>query len=250
MSDNSIVPLTFPGSGQRINIVEIDGEPWFVAADICREIGLSKVSQAVNQLVVAGAFTKVPHNVQTPTGGTYQTDILIVDEAGMYEMVISSRKPGAKIFRKWIFNEVIPTIRRTGFYQTAEHRESQVMELAEKMDPSYRTIDKAWRNGEIPSNVIRAFAHNHGLLTEAVGFPQVMTTSGEIDDSNGVGKNRTARLNNGTTRSRMYERKFGRKPFKAVTWRANEFRIVNQFPKNQAKAIEGFRDKQPKALDK
>lgn len=242
-NEHNIVPLTFPVSGEKVRVVHIDGEPWFVAVDVCRELGIQNVGGAVGRLDEGDART----TRVTDSLGRDQ-DNHVINEAGLYQLIFQSRKVEAKRFKRWIFEEVIPTIRKTGAYEGAEALQKRVMDLAEKMDPSYRKIDKAWRDGKIPSDVIRAFAHNHGLLTEAVGFPVVMTTSGEIDDENGVGKNRAARLNNGRTRSRMYEGKTGRKPFKAVTWRADEFRIVNQFPREHARAIEGFRDVQPKAL--
>jgi len=168
----------------------------------------------------------------------------------MYEIVISSRKPGAKIFRAWIFNEVIPAIRKTGFYETPEHREAKVLELLEAGDEGYRRIEWAKQNGEIPSWVAQQFADSQGLLTDALGFPAVLTTSGEIDDDNGVGSDRNLRFSNGQQRSRIYKQKTGRLPFKAPTFRRGKYRIVNHFPRFQANAIEGFTNKQMKELDK
>jgi prophage antirepressor-like protein len=244
-NESKIVPLTFPGSGEKVRVVWLDDHPHWVVNDVCRELGIESTRTAAARLFDGYVRTT---NVTDSLGRSPKTNV--VNEPGLYQLVFMSRKPKAEAFRRWIFEEVIPAIRQTGAYESAEALQKRVMDLAEKMDPSYRKIDKAWREGKIPSDVIRAFAHNHGLLTEAVGFPVVMTTSGEIDDENGVGKNRTARLNNGRTRSKMYEGKTGRKPFKAVTWRADEFRIVNQFPREHARSIEGFRDVQPKALDK
>lgn len=242
-NEHKIVPLTFPGSGEKVRIVWLDDQPHWIVNDVCRELGIEDAHRAASRL-----FDDYRRTTRVADGRGQMRDTNIVNEPGLYQLVFMSRKPKSEIFRRWIFEDVIPAIRQTGAYESAEALQKRVMDLAEKMDPSYRKIDKAWRDGKIPSDVIRAFAHNHGLLTEAVGFPVVMTTSGEIDDENGVGKNRTARLNNGRTRSRMYEGKTGRKPFKAVTWRADEFRIVNQFPRGHANEIEGFRSVQPKAL--
>jgi prophage antirepressor-like protein len=242
---SELVPITFPGSGEKIRVVEIDGDPWFVAADLCREIGLTQVAQAVRQNVVGGGSTKT--TLQTDGG---PQEMIVVNEAGMYEIVISSRKPGAKIFRAWIFNEVIPAIRKTGFYETPEHREAKVLELLEAGDEGYRRIEWAKQNGEIPSWVAQQFADSQGLLTDALGFPAVLTTSGEIDDDNGVGSDRNLRFSNGQQRSRIYKQKTGRLPFKAPTFRRGKYRIVNHFPRFQANAIEGFTNKQMKELDK
>lgn len=249
-NEHNIVPLTFPGSGEKVRVVWLDGQPHWVAIDVCRELDIAKPRDAVASLDEGDAATT---GVIDGLGREQET--YVVNEAGLYQLIFQSRKAQAKVFKRWIFNEVIPTIRRTGSYESAHALEVRVKDMAARMDPSYRTIHAAWRRKEIPSKVIRAFAHNHGILMEAVGFPKVMTTSGEIDDANGVGKNRDLRRSNGTNRSKMYKAKFGRKPFQAVAWRADEFRIVNHVPRREANTIPGFHDRQItsdhfKAIDK
>src|SRR3546814_7723993 len=89
-----------------------------------------------------------------------------------------------------------------------------------------------------------AFADANGLLTEAMQFPAVLTTSGEIDDENGVGVNRNLRFHNGQQRSKMYKVATGRLPFKAPMRRRGRFRVVNCFQMAHAQVIEGFRNVQ------
>lgn len=244
-NEHNIVPITFPVSGEKVRIVHIDGEPWFVANDVCRELGIERPRDAVRGLEEGYADTT---GVTDALGRVRKTNI--VNEPGLYQLIFQSRKPQAKRFRKWIFEEVIPAIRRTGSYESLEAKEAKVLEILEASDEAYRKIEVAKFNGEIPGWVAQAFADANGILTEAMGFPAILTTSGEIDDDNGVGTNKGVRFNNGRQRSMMYKKATGRLPFKAPTFRRGQFRIVNQFPRTQTKAIDGFYDKRPKAIGK
>lgn len=244
-NEHNIVPLTFPVSGEKVRVVHIDGEPWFVAVDVCRELGIQNVGGAVGRLDEGDART-----TRVTDGLGRDQDNHVINEAGLYQLIFQSRKAEAKRFKRWIFEEVIPTIRRTGSYESLEAKEAKVLEILEASDEAYRKIEVAKFNGEIPGWVAQAFADANGILTEAMGFPAILTTSGEIDDDNGVGTNKGVRFNNGRQRSMMYKKATGRLPFKAPTFRRGQFRIVNQFPRTQTKAIDGFYDKRPKAIGK
>ena len=92
----------------QVRTCMIEGEPWFVAKDVCDVLGLASV---------AGFIRKVPdaqkglYRMQTP-GGNQQ--LSIVSEAGLYRLVMRSDKPEAEPFIAWVTEEVIPTIRKTG----------------------------------------------------------------------------------------------------------------------------------------
>ena len=85
-------------------------EPWFVAADVCRPLEHSNVSMALDRL---DDDEKAKLNLGLPGGDTN-----CVNEAGLYALVLGSRKPEAKAFKRWITHEVIPEIRRHGAYLT------------------------------------------------------------------------------------------------------------------------------------
>lgn len=93
-----------------IRVVMREGEPWFIAADVCRALDISNVSDAVARL---DEDEKGIVLTDTP-GGKQNTSI--ISEAGLYTLVLSSRKPEAKIFKRWVTHEVIPSIRKTGSY--------------------------------------------------------------------------------------------------------------------------------------
>ena len=97
----------FEGANVRVVVGE-DGEPWFVAADVCAVLELSNPSQAM---------TRLDHDERTlisNEGGGLGVNA--VSEAGLYSLILGSRKPEAKRFKRWITHDVLPSIRRTGAY--------------------------------------------------------------------------------------------------------------------------------------
>lgn len=88
-----------------VRAVTLEGEPWFVAADVCRALELERTNRALSRL---DDDEKGTHSVSTPGGRQMMS---IVSESGLYALVLSSRKPEAKAFKRWITHEVI---RKTG----------------------------------------------------------------------------------------------------------------------------------------
>ena len=91
----------------------IDGEPWFVAADVCRalEIDPTATRRLDEDEKAALRLTQTSSN-----GVTQERDVTIVNEPGLYVLVLGSRKPEAKAFKRWVTHDVIPSIRKTGSY--------------------------------------------------------------------------------------------------------------------------------------
>ena len=103
-----------------IQAVEINGEPWFVAKEVCHVLELKDPNQSTRGLDEdeKGLFT-----IQTPGGPQKVTH---VSEAGFYKLVIRSRSRKAKIFQRWVTHEVIPSIRRHGLYATPQAAEAML----------------------------------------------------------------------------------------------------------------------------
>ena len=87
-----------------------NGQPWFVAADVCKALEIGNSRQATSRL---DADEKGVISTDTPGGAQTMT---IVSEPGLYTLILGSRKPEAKAFRRWITHDVIPAIRKTGGY--------------------------------------------------------------------------------------------------------------------------------------
>lgn len=94
-----------------VRAVTLEGEPWFVAADVCRALGLGNSTNACARL------DDDEHALISIKGLSRGNDEAnAVNEPGLYTLVLSSRKPEAKAFKRWITHEVIPAIRKTGGY--------------------------------------------------------------------------------------------------------------------------------------
>ena len=105
----TLIPFNY--NEQQLRVVEIDGEPWFVLADLCRVLDVKQFrKERLDDDMILN------HPIVDSLGRTQQA--VIVNEPGMYEVVIRSDKPEAALFRRWITNEVLPSIRKTGSYST------------------------------------------------------------------------------------------------------------------------------------
>lgn len=118
----SITPFAY--GDQPVRVVTIDGEPWFVLADLTRVLGLRqfRTDRLDNALIRNHPIADSMGRIQQAT---------IVSEPGMYEVVIRSDKPEAAAFRRWITSEVLPQIRKTGSYSaTPQLSEDQIVQQA------------------------------------------------------------------------------------------------------------------------
>lgn len=102
-----------------VRTVIVDGEIYFVAADVCKILGIKNVTQAVNRL---DKDERAMFNIgRSPiNGGGGETNC--VNESGLYHLIFMSRKPAAKKFRKWVTSEVLPSIRKTGSYSVSDEK--------------------------------------------------------------------------------------------------------------------------------
>ena len=120
----------------EIRTVVIDGEPWFVAVDVCRAL------EIVNS---RDALTRIDEDekgvVLTDTPGGKQ-EVTTVNEPGLYSLVLGSRKPEAKAFKRWITHEVIPSIRKNGGYIAGQETMSDVELMARALIVAQNVIEE------------------------------------------------------------------------------------------------------------
>lgn len=109
MADNKMMIFENEQFGQ-VRTVNIDGNPWFVSVDVCTALGVSRT--AVRRLDEDEKGVRSMHTL----GGTQR--LAVVNEYGLYNLILGSRKPEAKDFKRWITHEVIPSIRKNGAYMT------------------------------------------------------------------------------------------------------------------------------------
>lgn len=109
MSELSI----FAFDSSAVRVVMRDSEPWFVASDVCDALGLDNATMALKRL---DDDEQALISIEGLSRGNDQANV--INESGLYSLILGSRKPEAKRFKKWVTSEVLPTIRKTGRYET------------------------------------------------------------------------------------------------------------------------------------
>jgi prophage antirepressor-like protein len=98
-------------------VLTIDGEPWFVARDVCDVLGIERAADAVRRLDEDEYQQVAATTVSTAARpGVGPQTLTVVNESGLYSLVLGSRKPEAREFKRWVTREVLPSIRKTGSY--------------------------------------------------------------------------------------------------------------------------------------
>ena len=106
---------SFNYNSVEVRSIQKDGEPWFVLRDVCNVLGLGTPARVAERLDT----DEVSQTHITDSMGRQQ-EMTIINESGLYNVILRSDKPEAKPFRKWVTSEVLPTIRRHGMYATPD----------------------------------------------------------------------------------------------------------------------------------
>lgn len=115
-------PTVFNYREHEVRTAVVDGEPWFVLADLCRVLGIANVSNVAARLDDDERKTvRLAEGIQRGN-----PNVTVVNEPGMYQVVLRSDKPEARQFRWWITHEVIPAIRKHGVYATPAAAEAML----------------------------------------------------------------------------------------------------------------------------
>lgn len=101
---------TFNFREKEVRTIQNNGEPWFVLADVCKVLELTTPKKVADRLDADEKGVSLIHTL----GG--QQNMTIINESGLYAVILRSDKPQAKAFRKWVTSEVLPTLRKTGTY--------------------------------------------------------------------------------------------------------------------------------------
>lgn len=117
----SPVQNIFDFKGVEVRTMTQNGEPWFVLGDVCKVLGIQNPSDQKKRLDQADL-----DSIYVSSGGQ-KRKALAVNESGLYDVILDSRKPEAKEFRRWITSEVIPSIRKHGAYLTSEKIEEVLL---------------------------------------------------------------------------------------------------------------------------
>lgn len=133
-TDATPVVFDFKGSAVRV-LTGADGEPWFVAKDVCDILGI-----ATNHLREEGRGLDSDEVASLPNWEGKGSAPLIINEPGLYKLIMRSRKTEAKAFQRWVTHEVLPQIRKTGGYIPLDGSESDEQVMARALKIADRTL--------------------------------------------------------------------------------------------------------------
>lgn len=161
-----LVHTPFEYAGRPVRTATIDGEPWFVAADVCAILGYANGPHAVRTHVPAGRVRS--SRIATPGAVAFQ-DMTVISEPGLYRLIMRSNATNAAAFQDWVTAEVLPTIRRTGTYgQPAVPDITQpggILAMAEMFADTARQL-------------VAAEARNAELVPKAEAYDEFMSGEG------------------------------------------------------------------------
>ena len=133
---------TFDFNGNGLRVIDRDGEPWFVAADVCRALGLNTAGGASRHF--GNLNPSEVASLRLKNGGKPNS---LISESGLYKLVMRSDKPEAKAFQDWVTKEVLPAIRKTGGYllnedarDTAQASDRAAMPLPEEFAQAFAKL--------------------------------------------------------------------------------------------------------------
>lgn len=121
---NELKIFNNPDFGE-VRTLSIDGEPWFVGKDVAQALGYGEGKSLANAVANhVDADDKGVTEMMTPGG---KQNMIIINESGLYSLVLSSKLPTARTFKRWITHDVIPSIRKHGAYMTPETLQAAIM---------------------------------------------------------------------------------------------------------------------------
>lgn len=144
-----------------VRVTVIDGEPWFVASDVCDVL---EIAQAASSLRLLDDDEKGVHSVHTLGGDQL---VSVINEAGLYSLILRSRKPEAKAFKRWITHDVLPAIRKTGSYgsPTGLSFEEMTAHVIEGLQQKIAEAESRAKELESPARAWEALSSAEGDFT-------------------------------------------------------------------------------------
>ena len=136
---NDLTTFSNPEFGQ-VRTVEINGTPWLVGKDVAVALGYKNPQRAIRDHV--DAEDKGVTKTVTPSG---EQEMLIINESGLYSLILSSKMPKAKAFKRWVTSEVLPAIRKNGAYESfqAQQHIEQLEATNTRLNAAIQAVSEA-----------------------------------------------------------------------------------------------------------
>lgn len=163
----------------KLRMVDMDGQPWLVGRDVAEALGYAKPENAL--------ATHVDDEDKTTTliqgnGSNYKSKITIINESGLYSLVLSSKLPGAKRFKRWVTSEVLPSIRKNGGYLDGQAELGPDEILAKAVLVAQRVIEEQQRKiGQMEPKALFADAVSASKSSVLVGDMAKLLRQNGID---------------------------------------------------------------------
>jgi prophage antirepressor-like protein len=125
----------------------IDGEPWFVAKDVCMMLGIQNSRDTLAKVLDDDEAGVATIYTRSSNGVVQNREVGIINESGLYHLIFISRKPEAKSIRRWVTGTVLPSIRRTGSYSVSGERPESTKRLPL---PKFRPYFSQWKENVKP----------------------------------------------------------------------------------------------------
>lgn len=136
---NEIKIFESPEFGRIRTVNDEKGEPWFIGKDVATLLGYSNTRDALRKHVDEDDKTTVAIR---DTGSNYQSMTVIVNESGLYSLILQSKLPRAREFKRWVTSEVLPQIRKTGGYIPLDNEDDEKTILAKALKILNRTLQQ------------------------------------------------------------------------------------------------------------
>jgi prophage antirepressor-like protein len=162
---------------RAVRVVMLEGNPWFVAADLALVLGYSSAKDAAR---LVREDERGRHNLPTPSADQEMT---IVSESGLFRLIMKSRRPEAEAFQDWVTRDVLPTIRKTGGYTLTPALPEDPISLAlvasletrkdlAKLEQRTSDLEERISNEALRSNEIAKIYDLGQQLGKLIGYPQ------------------------------------------------------------------------------
>ena len=175
---NDLQVFNNPEFGQ-VRTITIDNEPWFVGKDIAIALGYEKPTDAVRKRV--DEEDRGISKMETPSGAQNMT---IINESGLYSLILSSKLPSAKKFKRWVTSEVLPAIRQTGQYQSSSYtpKATSVGEVVNLIKITRETMKEQGATPTEIATTVKEICEQFGVkLPECFVRPKNTTLSDVMD---------------------------------------------------------------------
>ena len=138
--DNSLQVFNY--NGNSVRTVEIDGEAWFVGKDVADILGYVNHRDAIAKHI--DDEDKRMSQIATPSNGGY-SDMIVINESGVYSLIFSSKLPTAKEFKHWVTSEVLPAIRKSGSYSMRKNQSQRKSIPADVLRAAEKVLTRAFK---------------------------------------------------------------------------------------------------------